>query len=611
VSLGIWDCLRDCNRSFGRGRLRLNWFSAVSIIVGLVVLSDCGGGKSAVPGGGGHGGDQTPQILSLSPASTTAGGVAFTLTINGTGFLSTSAVNWNGAPRTTTFHSNNELTASITAGDIASSGSASVTVVNPATFGSIVSGVVNFPINSNPAGPPAASVVAVVSVASNGTLGNRDSNLAAISANDRFVAFASLASNFSTSPNNGFENIFLHDTCIAAPSGCAPNTVPVSVAPDGSLGNGDSGSSVGVATLPAVSADGRFVAFTSAASNLVANDTNVAFDIFLRDTCMGAAPSCTPATIRVSVASDDSQSNDNSFDPSISADGRFVAFDSKATNLVANDTNGAADVFLRDTCIGAPAGCLPHTIRLSVASDGGQANDASSFPALSASGRYVAFQSFAKNLVPNDTTSFVDIFVRDTCFGAAGACSPTTTLISAGPGGMLGNEGSSFPTISSDGRFVAFASFASNLTPVATGMGINNVFVRDTCTAAPPGCQVGTALVSSSGNADGNGASGLPSISASGRFIAFNSDSNNLVSGDTNGFTDVFVRDTCIGAPNSCSPSTVRVSVAADGTQGNFNSSIPVISSDGHFVVFGSGASNLVPGDGNGSTDVFLANTSF
>lgn len=558
------------------------------------------------------GGDQTPQISSLNPTSATAGDPDFTVTLNGSGFVSSSSVTWNGAARTTTFHSASVLTAEIPAADIASSGSATVAVVNPTTFGSIISNTVNFSINpAQPAVPPAASVVALLSVASDGTQGDHDSNLAVTSANGRFVAFVSLASTFSSVSNNGFENVFLRDTCMAAAIGCAPSTVPISVAADGSLGNGDSGASVGVATLPAISADGRFVAFTSAATNLVANDTNAAFDIFLRDTCNGAAPNCTPATIRVSLASDGSQANGKSFNPSISADGRFIAFDSDATNLAANDTNGSTDVFVRDTCIGASLGCVPQTVRLSVASDGTQGNDVSSNPAISANGRYVAFDSFAKNLIPNDTTLFVDVFVRDTCFGAPSGCSPTTALVSAGPGGV-GNNGSTFPTINSDGRFIAFASFASNLTSTPTTPGINNVFLRDTCAGAPAGCISATTLVSAStAGTPGNGASGLPSISANGRFIAFNSDATNLVTGDTNGFTDVFVRDTCAGVPSACSPSTVRASTAADGNQGNFNSSIPAVSADGHFVVFGSGASNLVPADTNNSTDVFLANTSF
>ena len=562
--------------------------------------------------GGGSGGDQTPQITSVSPMSATAGGAAFTVTVNGSGFVSSSSVTWNGTDRTTTFHSTSVLTASILASDIASSGSVSVAVVNPATLGSIISNSVNFPINpAQPAPPPAASVVALLSVASDGTQGDHDSNLPATNANGRFVAFVSLASNFSPNSNNGFENVFLRDTCRAAVNGCLPSTVPVSVAADGLLGNGDSGVSTSAATLPAISADGRFVAFSSAATNLVANDTNAAFDIFLRDTCTGAPAGCTPSTIRASLASDGSQANGSSFDPSISADGRFVAFDSDASNLVSNDTNGATDVFLRDTCIGAPLGCVPQTVRLSVASDGTQGNDVSSFPAISANGRYVAFQSFAKNLIPNDTTLFVDVFVRDTCFGAQAGCSPTTALVSAGPGGVLGNNGSTFPTINSDGRFIAFASFASNLTSTPTMPGVGSVFLRDTCAGAPAGCVSATTLVSAStAGTPGNGASGLPSISANGRFIAFNSDATNLVTGDTNGFTDVFVRDGCAGL-SACSPSTVRASTAADGTQGNFNSSIPAISADGHFVVFGSGASNLVPLDTNNSTDVFQANTSF
>lgn len=595
-------------------RKGLLWVEKLAIIAGLAVLFGCGssgnnsgGGNN---GGGGGGNNPPPQITSLDPAQATAGGPAFTLTVTGTGFVSASVVNWNGAARTTKFQSATVLTAAINANDIAATGSAAVTVVSPEPFGSVISGSVNFPIKPLVQPPlTGAGVIALVSAASDGTPGNAQSGISAISANGRFVAFSSTSSNFTIAGNNGFFNIFLRDTCTAAPAGCAPSTVPISVAPDGSLGNGDSGNSLTFATYPAISADGRYVAFASNATNLVANDSNAVTAIFLRDTCTGAAAGCTPVTALVSVASDGTPANGNSLDPSISSDGRFVVFDSDGANLVGNDNNGKTDVFLRDTCIGAAPGCTPSTVRLSVASDGTEGNDVSNSPAISGGGRYVAFQSFANNLVANGPGLFVNIFVRDTCFGAAAGCTPGTSLVSLGPGGVFGNEGSTFPTISGDGRFITFASLASNLVAGGTTQGVNSVFVRDTC-AGVAGCTPATSLVSlSSAGAQGNGASGLPTISSSGRFIAFNSDADNLVIGDTNGSTDVFVRDTCAGAPAGCSPSTVIVSVKPDGTQGNFNSSIPSISADGHFLTFGGGASNFVPVAA--PSDIFLAGTSF
>jgi len=156
----------------------------------------------------------------------------------------------------------------------------------------------------------------------------------------------------------------------------------------------------------------------------VAGDTNGAGDVFVRDTCVGVPAGCTPSTTRVSVASDGTQGNAGVFfDLSISADGRFVAFDSDASNLVAGDTNGAVDVFVRDTCLGAPAGCTPSTIRVSVASDGTQANNSSITGALSADGRFVAIDSNASNLVADDTNGFIDVFLARTGFAAA----PATT----------------------------------------------------------------------------------------------------------------------------------------------------------------------------------------
>jgi archaellum component FlaF (FlaF/FlaG flagellin family) len=143
---------------------------------------------------------------------------------------------------------------------------------------------------------------------------------------------------------------------------------------------------------------------------------------------------------------------------SINGDGRFVAFSSDASTLVPNDTNNFTDVFLRDTCLGAPSGCVPSVVRVSVATDGSQANGFSFSPAISANGRYVAFTSDADNLVPGDTNQFPDIFVRDTCFGAPAGCVASTERVSLNNDGTQTHLQNGEPTISADGRFLAFGS---------------------------------------------------------------------------------------------------------------------------------------------------------
>lgn len=209
----------------------------------------------------------------------------------------------------------------------------------------------------------------------------------------------------------------------------------------------------------AVSGDGRFVAFESSADNLIGGDTNQAGDVFVHDRKPGK-------TKRVSVASDGTQGNDLSGSASISGDGRFVAFVSAASNLVPGDTNGVFDVFVHDRKTGI-------TTRVSVASDGTQGNADSAFvgaPQLSSGGRFVAFESFASNLVPGDTNGTLDIFVHDRQTG-------TTTRASVASDGVEGNDQSLSPSISGDGRFVSFDSVASNLVPGDTN-GIIDVFLH-------------------------------------------------------------------------------------------------------------------------------------
>lgn len=542
-----------------------------------------------------------PAITSIAPTSVSTELTGFALTVNGTGLVAGSVAQWNGASRATLVRSSTQLLFAPLPADNAVTGSALVSVLNPAPGGP--SGTLSVSVV-----PLAANVTGVtdrLSVAGDSAEANDGSYSGAVSADGRFVAFTSNASNLVPGDTNGLPDTFLRDTCRGVAAGCTPSTVRISIASDGSQGNGWS-------SAPALSANGRFIAFTSTATNLSVGDNDAAEDIFVRDTCTGAS-SCTPATVLVSVANDGSASSEMSWAPAISADGRFVAFVSSAATLVAGDTNGSNDVFVRDTCFGASS-CLPTTARVSVAADGSQAGAASSVPSISANGRLVSFVSAATDLVPGDTNTQDDIFIRDTCISVSG-CTPTTIRASVDSAGSQGNSASFLPRISGNGRHVVFSSWATNLVADDTGNN-HDVFVRDTCFGAGGACTTSTLRVSVASNgSQADAPSGGPatqgaSISADGRFVAFGSRATNLVTDDTNGMFDIFLRDTCAGA-SSCTPATRRMSVSVSGTQSLTaeRSDQPSLSADGRVIVFMSDSTVLLPGDSSSDVDIFLART--
>lgn len=390
-------------------------------------------------------------------------------------------------------------------------------------------------------------------VAANGTCGN-----AALSADGRFVSFTSLASTLAPNDTNARFDVFVHDR----QSGV---TQRASVSTAGLQGSEHSLHS-------SLSADGRFVAFDSDASTLTVGDNNSRTDVFVRDmqtsvtTLVSATPSGTPG-------------NDWSEYPSISDDGRLVAFASSAGNLVPGDTNSTADVFVRDLLTNV-------TTRVSVGPVGAQANAGSSSAAISADGRHVAFSSVATNLVAGGPTFGSQIYIHDRQTGV-------TLLASASSVGAPGNDDSYWPSLSADGSSVAFRSLATNLIASDTN-GHQDIFVHDFATGLT------TCVSVSSNGAASNQASWFPSISASGRHVAFDSLANNLVSGDTNGQLDVFVHDRQTGV-------TTRRSVSASGAQASLASSWPSISANGAHVAFASVANNLVVGDVNGQSDIFVS----
>ncbi len=408
-----------------------------------------------------------------------------------------------------------------------------------------------------PAAGAAPGATFRVSVAGGGGQSDGRSSVPAISADDRYSAFNSDASNLVAGDTNFAKDVFLHDRTTS-------QTERVSVASSGAEGNADSFS-------PAVSADGRFVAFYSSASNLVDGDGNGVNDVFVRDRQSGS-------TARVSLVPGGAEPNGGSSSPSISADGRLVAFLSDASNLVADDTNRLRDAFVFDRQTGA-------TTRVSVDSAGAEANLESFTPVLSADGRFVAFTSFAFNLVVDDINEGSDVFVRD-------LQALTTTRVSVYEGGYEAEGDSLRPAISADGRFVAFDSDAWNLAWGDTN-DVFDVFVHD----RQSGVTTRVSVDDSGTQADG--ASIRPALSADGRYVAFYTEAANLVAGDTNGASDVLIYDRQSGAEK-------RVSVAGGGVEANGESLRPALSADGRVVIFESNASNLVSGDSNGFTDIFL-----
>jgi len=351
-----------------------------------------------------------------------------------------------------------------------------------------------------------------VSVDSLGGQANRQSTNSSISGDGRYVAFASYATNLVPGDTNDGSDIFVHDMQTGT-------TELISVDPGGGVGGYYSES-------PSISHNGRYVVFNSFATNLVPGDTNGTQDVFVRD----LQPDLTTL---VSVDSSGIQANGPSDGPSISGDGRYIAFASSATNLVAGDTNRVADIFVRDLQTGV-------TTRVSVDSNGVQANVSSSKATISADGRYIAFESFAENLVPGDTNQTYDIFVHDLQTGK-------TTRASVNSDGLQANRLSTGSSISADGRYVTFYSDATNLVTADTN-GRTDVFVRD--------LQAGTTtLVSAdSSGVQSNHVSSSPSISGDGQFIVFRSFATNLAPGDTNETWDIFLHRQEILLPPTVTP---------------------------------------------------------
>ena len=346
-------------------------------------------------------------------------------------------------------------------------------------------------------------------------------------------------------------------------------TTRVSVSSTGGQGNAASG---GYYYGTAISADGRYVAFRSDATDLVPGVTTDG-QIYRHDSLTGVT-----VLVSTNAAGDPGDSQSYSF-VTMSADGRYVAFSTYATNLVADDTNAREDAFVKDMTTGGVE-------RVSVDSAGAQANNHSDTATLSRNGRYVTFQSLATNLVPGDANARADVFLHDLTAG-------TTTLVSVATSGAQGDRSSGVyrQPVSDDGRYVAFDSSATNLSSTQTNT-YYKVFLRD----LQEGTTTQVSVSSTGAPPTSAGDSNWPDMSADGRYVTFLSQGDGLVPEDSDYRRDIFVRDTVAGT-------TSRVSVDANGATAigsNYYAQAPTITADGRYVGFASSAENWAPDTGEG-----------
>jgi Tol biopolymer transport system component len=417
--------------------------------------------------------------------------------------------------------------------------------------------------------------------------GDGESSSASVSADGRYVAFASTS---SLGASGGVSHIYVRDrqTGLNELISVNSNEVPGSGSFQGSL-------------APSISDNGRYVVFESSMTNLVPGDTNAKPDIFIRDRQLGT-------TERVSVNSNEAQGLEGGQVPpepggrpaAVSDDGNIVAFHSAFTNMVGGDTNGKPDIFVRNRQAGT-------TQRISVDNEGrelGRENpqtgvrspyQASKFPSISGDGRFVAYQTDAVQLT-GGAIGMYGVVVRDRQAG-------TNDLVSVNTNETSANATNGFPSISSDGRYVAFQSEATNLNTLAAGgdtNGKSDIYLRDRTAGTTERVSVDSNEAQATGGSTTIGST-APSINSDGRLVAFQSDATNLVAGDTNGKPDIFVRDRTAGT-------TMRASVTSSGEQApstSMGAEIPSMSSNGNVVAFESNAA-LVASDTNQMKDIFV-----
>jgi len=412
---------------------------------------------------------------------------------------------------------------------------------------------------SAPAQEPCTILTTIESVRQDGNDANNSSFDPTFSADGRYFVFASYASNLVPADSNGAIDIFLRDLELGLMQ-------RVSLSYEFWQGNGGS-------LEPRIAADASCVVFSSAASNMVPGDTNSEQDIFVRDLT-------THTTELISVDSSGNQGDKRSHYPDVSADGRFVAFESDATNLVPGDTNDRTDVFLRDRLAGT-------TIRASVGWAGNQLSRDSFSAQVTSDGQTVFFVTRAANVVLGDPNDTRDIFAYDVATGSV-------EVVSLADDGSWSNGSSTNPTPSADGRYVAFMSGATNLTHDSAGPAQNHAYVRDRLTGR-------TTLQSRGPWGAANHSTYNCTISDDGSTVAFTTWADGLVPGDTNGLLDVYLRSLDLGK-------TCLLSVAPDGNPGDLPSQDTFLGVDGSRAAFRSVASNLVSNDGP-HEDVFLSQT--
>jgi Tol biopolymer transport system component len=567
-----------------------------------------------------------PLLTSISPTSaaycdpSNSNCANVSVVVNGSNFLPTSQnggsiVTYTGAATygietaiTLNSFSATQLKATIPGAYLCAVDTAQINVINPPSAICVV-GCPNLgggDTNSPPSGQTATTQAFTIT----GTAGTNScpaqviptpdvvEETPAVSQDGRYVAYASTQS--------GITQILQRDTCLGAEKGCIASTRTESAAANGVAGNGDSHDA-------AMTPDGRYVAFSSAAANL-AEDAPAGRQVYLSDNCVGAAGSCKAGTVLVSTDEEGKLTGTEAILPSVSASGRFVVFlavtpSNAAAPASTTHANGATttsstrQLFLRDTCLGA-ANCTPKTTSISLPTgDVSTASSNSTVPAVaiaeeapmvSQDGRYVGYAS-----TQNGNSQ---ILLRDTCLSAANGCTPSARIVSAAAAGAAGNGDSHNAVMTPDARYVAFSSAAGNLVENASAG--RQVYLRDTCIGAAVSCKPSTSLASmdEEGKLAGTEAI-LPSVSASGRFVAFlavtpsdaaapaSASHANAVAVPNSGLRQVFVRDTCLGASN-CTPATTRISLQpGDTTAGSAKPAGPALAGLGKQIALNGGKS--------------------